>query len=149
MSSSLFFHYSYSSIYHSTGTFQIDYTQEHSRLFIDQVHANTVGGFLENANSPDPNWGVCLQCAAVDRSRFKVNPVIPRSQVCASCFTRYCFDPANPPDGSLVIGRKLNFVDPDPTGLARVLKFFKDNAVAFAVGVSVFFAVLAGVIWWL
>ncbi|KAI0690543.1 phospholipase B [Cytidiella melzeri] len=133
----------------NTATFQIQYTLKHSRLFMDQSHANTIGGFLENATLPDPQWGVCLQCAAVDRARFKATPPIPRSQVCAKCFTRYCFDPAHPPNGALVVGRKLNFVDPDPTGIAAVTKFFSDHKIAFIVAVVLFAVAVAAIIGWL
>ncbi|KAI0766492.1 phospholipase B [Irpex lacteus] len=133
----------------NTGTFQIDYTQKHSRLFIDQAHTNTISGFLEKAAFADPQWGTCLQCAAVDRSRFKLSPPIPRSLTCAQCFDRYCFDPSHPPDGSLVVGRKIDFVDPSPEGLGRVTKFLKDNVVPLVIGLVLFCAAVAGVIGWL
>ncbi|KAI0339795.1 phospholipase B [Trametopsis cervina] len=135
----------------NTGTFQIDYTTKHSRLFQDQTHGNTIAGFLTNANTADPHWGTCLQCAAIDRARFKANSsgmAIPRSGPCAECFARYCFDPSSPPDGSAVVGRKLQFVDPDPTGVAKVIRFFTDHKGPF-IGAAVVFVVLlaAGTGW--
>ncbi|KAI0092923.1 phospholipase B [Irpex rosettiformis] len=133
----------------NTGTFQIDYTQKHSRLFIDQTHTNTIAGFLEKAAAADPQWGVCLQCAAVDRARYKSSPPIIRSETCAECFTRYCFDPAHPPDGSLVVGRKVNFVDPDPEGLGKVVGFLQKNVVGLSLGVVGVIVAVAGVIGWL
>ena len=121
----------------STGTFQIDYTQLHTRLFIDQAHTNTISGFLAKSTAGDPDWGYCLQCAAVDRARYKLSPVPPRSDFCAKCFTRYCFDPANPPDGSMIVGRKLSFVDPQPEGLSKEELFFSRNRFAFIGGLII------------
>lgn len=130
----------------STGTFQIDYTPLHTRLFIDQVHTNVVSGFLSKSTAPDPDWGACLQCAAIDRSRYKLSPAPSRSDFCVNCFSRYCFDPATPPNGSLIIGRKLAFVNPSPTGISKVEQFFKDNEYAFIGGGVAFVVLLVGLI---
>lgn len=42
--------------------------------------------------------------------------MLPRSAQCDACFTRYCYDPANPPSADQLAtpGRKVTFVDPDP-----------------------------------
>ncbi|PSR76524.1 hypothetical protein PHLCEN_2v8427 [Hermanssonia centrifuga] len=135
----------------NTGTFKIDYTPLHSRIFVDQAHANTIGGFLPKSESVDPNWGQCLQCAAIDRSRFKLSPVIPRSDFCSKCFFQYCFEPTSPPDGAYIIGRKLVFVDPDPQGFSKLADFFADNKLAFIgglVGLIVLVACLIGFLIW-
>lgn len=134
---------------YSTATFQIDYPQKHTRIFIDQVHTNTVSGFLAKSVSRDSDWGSCLQCAAVDRSRYKLTPQPPRSDFCAKCFTRYCFDPASPPDGAQIIGRKLQFVDPSPQGLSQVEQFFSNHKFAFIGGLVSFAVLLTALIVWL
>jgi len=97
----------------NSGTFQLGYSPLHTHLFIEQVHNNTISGFTPNSNAPDPNFGKCLQCAAVDRARMKLDPVVARSDICTQCFTQYCYDPANPPNNSELPNRKLEFVDPD------------------------------------
>jgi len=80
----------------------------------DQIHANMLAGFVPGTNDADPNWGKCLQCAAIDRARFKVRPNIARSPQCSACFKQYCYDPENPPSKDALPGRIQNFVDPDP-----------------------------------
>ena len=130
----------------STATFKIEYTPLHSRLFIDQAHSNVISGFLAKSNAPDPAWGQCLQCAALDRARYKVTPVIPRSDFCAKCFADYCFNPNNQPDGSLVINRKLSFVDPQPTGFSKLGLFFQRNRFAFIGALIALVVVIAGLI---
>ncbi|SJL12245.1 uncharacterized protein ARMOST_15668 [Armillaria ostoyae] len=97
----------------NTDTFKLSYTQKHSQLFIDQVFSNTIGGFVPNSNSPDSNFGECVQCAAIDRARLKSTPSVPRSDLCSKCFQQYCFDPTNPPTQSELPNRKYVFVDPD------------------------------------
>lgn len=111
----------------SSATFKLSYTPKHTRMFLDQVHANTIGGFTPGSNKPDPNWGLCLQCAAVDRTRLKLTPPVPRSAICSQCFQQYCFDPQNPPSKSQLPNRKLAFVDPEPQGAAKVGGFFERN----------------------
>ncbi|EPQ56964.1 hypothetical protein GLOTRDRAFT_73425 [Gloeophyllum trabeum ATCC 11539] len=136
----------------NTGTFQIAYTPIHTRIFIDQVHNNTIGGFLPNTTSPDPNFGKCLQCAAVDRARYKLSPMPPRSDVCSQCFAQYCFDPWNPPSQNELPGRQFAFVDPDPQGVSGALSFFAKNKAALIggfVGLFVAIALLVTfLIWW-
>ena len=110
------------------------------------MHTNTVSGFLAKSTSRDTDWGACLQCAAIDRSRYKLSPTLPRSDFCAKCFARYCFDPAAPPDGSPIVGRKLAFVDPDPTGVAAVEQFLSVHRDAFIAGAIAFVCLLAGLI---
>ena len=108
--------------YCSTDTFKIAYTLKETRLFLDQTHSNTIGGFMPNSNTPDPNWGKCLQCAAVDRARLRQN-VTSRSSICQQCFSQYCYDHLHPPSSSELPNRKFTFVDPDPQGVSQIISF--------------------------
>ncbi|KAL0956276.1 hypothetical protein HGRIS_002434 [Hohenbuehelia grisea] len=136
----------------NTATFQLSYTPKHSRLFLDQVHANTINGFTPNSNKPDPNFGLCLQCAAIDRARFKLTPVLSRSSICSQCFEQYCFDPQNPPSKVELPGRKYIFVDPDPQGLTKVSGFLTRNMIKLIGGlaglVAFLIALIVGLLWW-
>ncbi|KIY70403.1 hypothetical protein CYLTODRAFT_451708 [Cylindrobasidium torrendii FP15055 ss-10] len=96
----------------NSGTFKLSYTEKHQHLFLDQVHKNTIGGFIPNSNNPDVDFGRCLQCAAVDRARML--SWVDRSAFCADCFAQYCYDPLNPPQRDAIPDRKRSFVDPDP-----------------------------------
>ncbi|KZT22215.1 phospholipase B [Neolentinus lepideus HHB14362 ss-1] len=127
----------------NTGTFQIAYTPVQTRIFIDQVHNNTIGGFLPNTTGPDPNFGKCLQCAAVDRARYKISPMPSRSDFCGTCFQQYCFDPQNPPSQSELPGRQFVFVDPDPQGVSGALTFFAAHKAALIGGFVGLFVVIA------
>jgi lysophospholipase len=125
--------------------FKLDYTRLHTRLFLDQVYANTVGGFVPNTNSPDPNFGKCLQCAAIDRARYNVNPPAARSSFCAQCFQQYCFDPNNLTSVSELPNRKLVFVDPDPQGISAVTGFLSREKVALILGFLFLTLVIGGI----
>ena len=118
----------------SPGIFKLDYSLRHTKLFLDQVHANTIGGFLPNTNSPDPDFGKCLQCAAIDRARYRASPPIDRSAFCTRCFQQYCFDSKNLTSVKALPGRKLVFVDPDPQGFSAVKTFLSKNKVGFILG---------------
>lgn len=128
----------------SSGTFQLDYTPIHTVLFLDQVHANVIGGFLPNTNSPDPNFGKCLQCVAIDRARYKLKPPVEQSSVCAQCFQQYCFDPNNLTSSSELPGRKLAFANPDPQGLSAVSGFLSHAKVALILGFLALLLLVAG-----
>ncbi|KAG5642435.1 hypothetical protein DXG03_002781 [Asterophora parasitica] len=136
----------------NTNTFKLAYTRKHQELFLSQVHTNTISGFTPNANTPDPNYGICLQCAAIDRARLKVSPPIPRSAVCDQCFQQYCYDPLNPPSKLELPGRKYVFVDPDPVGISKVEGFLGKNKFALIgalAGLVVFLAlIIAGLLFW-
>ncbi|KAF7361984.1 Lysophospholipase [Mycena venus] len=136
----------------NTGTFDLSYPLKHTQLFLDQVHFNTISGFTPNANTPDPNFGVCLQCAAVDRARAKITPVVPRSSICSQCFQQYCYDPQHPPSQSELPNRKLTFKDPTPQGLTKVTGFLGSNKFRLLgglIGLVVFIGLLSGgLIWW-
>ncbi|KAJ3853028.1 phospholipase B [Lentinula lateritia] len=133
----------------NTGTFQLQYTPKQQQVLFDQIHNNTISGFVPNTNDADPNFGKCLQCAAVDRARYKISPVVNRSEFCQTCFTQYCFDPQNPPSLSEVPNRKQIFVDPDPQGLENFLSENKNKLIGGVVGLVVFIALLiGGLIWW-
>jgi lysophospholipase len=111
----------------------------------DQIHKNLLAGWVPNTNDADPNWGTCLKCAAIDRARFKVTPNVPRSSQCTECFTRYCYDPANPTNKSQLPNRKLEFEDPDPQGVDRLGGFFSKSKFALigaAIGLVVLIAAL-------
>ncbi|KAI0063507.1 phospholipase B [Artomyces pyxidatus] len=109
----------------NTPTLKLDYTLKLTEIFLDQVHNNTIAGFVPNTNNADPNWGKCLQCGAIDRARYKTTPVTNRSDFCTTCLKQYCFDPQNPPSVSELPNRVLTFHDPDPQGVAKVESFFK------------------------
>lgn len=82
----------------NTDTFKLGYTDRHTELFLDQAFGSAKSGFIPGQFGPDPEWPLCLQCAAADRQRFKsASGVNPRSAQCERCFNRYCYDPANPP----------------------------------------------------
>ncbi|KAH9993257.1 acyl transferase/acyl hydrolase/lysophospholipase [Russula vinacea] len=79
----------------NTSDAQLNYTQELTRQFLDQAHANVIGGFIPNTDSPDPEFGKCMQCVAIDRARYQVKPPLERSSICTRCFQQYCFNPNN------------------------------------------------------
>ncbi|KAJ7733742.1 phospholipase B [Mycena maculata] len=135
----------------NTGTFDLTYPLLHTQLFLDQVHFNTISGFTPNANTPDPNFGICLQCAAVDRARTKITPAVARSSMCSQCFQQYCYDPENPPSQSELPNRKLVFVDPTPQGLTKVEGFLGTNKFKLlggVIGLVLFIALLCGGLFW-
>lgn len=118
----------------STPTGKFDYSEKHTQLFLDQAQANVIGGFMPNTNSFDPNFGKCMQCAAIDRARYKVDPPLSRSSFCTQCFQQYCFDPKNLTSSSELPDRKLRFVDPDTGGLSLVFWFLSQNKVPIILG---------------
>jgi len=133
----------------NTATFQLTYTLKHTQLFLDAVQKLTIEGFTPNANTPDPNFGACLQCAVFDRARLKSTPVLTRSDICSKCFKQYCYDPQNPPSRSELPNRKQTFKDPDPMGLTNFLAKNEFNFVGGLVGLVVLIIVLVGgLIWW-
>jgi lysophospholipase len=113
----------------SPSTFKLDYSREHTQLLLDQVFNTAISGYVPNTKSADPEFGKALQCAAIDRARYKVNPVVPRSSACVKHFERYCWDPTNLPSVSQLPGRKLTFVDPDPEGVTAVTGFLSRSKV--------------------
>lgn len=119
---------------YSTGTFKIQYTAKHTNLFLEQVQTNVISGFTPNSTSPDANFGKCLQCAAIDRARYKVTPTIARSDFCTTCFQQYCFNSSNPPSQTEIVGRKYAFVDPDPQGVSKVEGFLGEHKTPLIVG---------------
>ncbi|TFY82180.1 hypothetical protein EWM64_g1831 [Hericium alpestre] len=108
----------------NTGTFKIEYTQKHTRLFIDQ-------------------------CAAIDRARYRASPIINRSDFCTTCFQQYCYDPNNKTSKNALVNRKLVFKDPDPQGVSKVEHFLSAAKVPLILGFLGFFAALAAVIGYL
>ncbi|KAF8499635.1 phospholipase B [Russula emetica] len=118
----------------NTPTTKFSYSEKHTQLFLDQAQANVIGGFVPNTNSSDPNFGKCMQCAAIDRARYKVVPPLSRSSFCTQCFQQYCFDPNNLTSSSELPDRKLRFVDPDPSGISIVLQFLWRNKVPIILG---------------
>ncbi|KAH7873529.1 lysophospholipase [Lentinula edodes] len=93
-------------------TTQLQFETSETQTILDQTYINTIGGFVPNTNLPDPNWGRCLQCATVDRSRLKATPIIDRSAFCTTCFTQYCYDPANITNSSELPNRNLTYAGP-------------------------------------
>lgn len=112
----------------------------------DQIHKNMISGFVPGTNDADPDFGLCLQCAAIDRARLKVTPFIKRSDKCNECFRRYCFDPATPPSKSQLPNRRLEFVDPDPQGFTRLGGFFFNNRFALIGGLAGLLVFIAGLV---
>lgn len=97
----------------SPDSFKTAYSQSHQELFFTQSFLSATSGFIPNELGPDEAFPDCLKCAAVDRARLVAQPPIPRSQICQSCFDRYCYYPDNPPSRNEIVGRQLAFVDPD------------------------------------
>ncbi|KZV86590.1 lysophospholipase [Exidia glandulosa HHB12029] len=123
------------------------YTEKHTSLFLDSAQTNIISGFLPGKTGADPNFPKCLQCAAVDRARYKQNSttVLPRSDFCTTCFKQYCFDTANPPSAKDIVGRKLKFKNPDPS----IKSFVQEHRIPLAVGVAggvVVIAVIAAIV---
>lgn len=136
----------------NTDDMQFSYTPLFTKVFINQASANTLGGFLPNTTSPDPNWGKCLQCAAIDRARLRLTPPPPRSDFCSQCFSQYCYDPNYPPSVQELPGRNYVFSNPDPGGVTKVNKFLSSNKGSIIGGVVAVVCVAAGAIafifWW-
>ena len=99
-------------------------------MFLNQAQAMAFSGFMDGQVGPDPEYGTCLQCAAVDRARLKTKPVTPRSDICSTCFKKYCYDPENPPPEGQIVGRRFKFKDPDPF----FQSFYENNKSAVTVG---------------
>ena len=89
---------------------------------------------MPKTSSSDPNFGKCLQCAAIDRARYKVVPALSRSSFCTQCFQQYCFDPNNKTSSSELPNRKLEFVDPDPGEISIALGFLSRHKVPIILG---------------
>jgi len=130
----------------STGDLQLSYSPLSTTVFINQAFQNTLGGFKPNTTSPDPGWGKCLQCAALDRARLKLTPPPQRSDTCAQCFSQYCYDPSNPPSASALPGRDYVYSNPDPGGVDKVEAFLDQNEGAIIGGsVAVVCVIAAGI----
>ncbi|EJD52526.1 hypothetical protein AURDEDRAFT_181106 [Auricularia subglabra TFB-10046 SS5] len=131
----------------NTNTFTLHYTPEHTSLFLDAAQNNTFAGFVPGKKGADPNFPKCLQCAAIDRARYKVNGTTPiaRSDFCTKCFKQYCFDPSNPPAANLVVGRKLKFRSPDK-GIKAFAEQHKLPLAAGLAGGVVVIAIIAAAV---
>ncbi|KAF8919942.1 phospholipase B [Mucidula mucida] len=117
--------------------------------FFEQVFSNTISGFVPGTNDADPDYGFCLQCAAIDRARYKASPMIDRSDFCTKCFKQYCYDEANPPSRSDLPNRKLVFVDPDPQGLLSFLSRNKFKLLGGLLGlIALVGCLIGGLVWW-
>ncbi|TDL25988.1 phospholipase B [Rickenella mellea] len=127
----------------NTGTFKLSYTQKFTTLFLSQAFQSASSGFNINATGPDPGFGKCLQCAAIDRARLKFTPSPPRSPICSDCFDQYCYDPKNPPSAGDIVGRKYGHVDPDPQGLSRVEGFLGKSKVPLIISFLVLALLIA------
>ncbi|KAH7888717.1 phospholipase B [Phlebopus sp. FC_14] len=136
----------------NTDDLQFSYSPLFTAVFINQAFSNTLGGFKPNTTSPDPNWGRCLQCGALDRARLKLIPVPARSEFCAQCFSQYCYDPTNLPSASELPGRSYIFTNPDPGGVHKVAQFLnREKGVIIGVAVTVVFliaGIIAFIFWW-
>ncbi|KAH0827839.1 phospholipase B [Lanmaoa asiatica] len=136
----------------NTGDLQFTYSPLQTAVFINQAFQNTLGGFKPNTNSPDPNWGRCLQCAALDRARLRFTPPPQRSDFCAQCFSQYCYDPSYPPSANELPSRNFVYLNPDPGGLDKVERFLSRNKggiIGGAVAVALLIAGgIAFIFWW-
>ena len=117
----------------SSGTFKLTYATWHTSQFLSQARATAIDGFLDGQLGADPEYGTCLQCAAVDRARLKTNPVTPRSDICSNCFNKYCYDPENPPPEGQIVGRRFKFKDPDPLGIKSFCLAHKAGLIITAI----------------
>ncbi|KAG1723798.1 phospholipase B [Suillus lakei] len=124
----------------NTDNTRFSYTSMFTAVFINQAFGNTLGGFEPNTTLSDPDWGQCLQCAAVDRA------VTVRSDFCSQCFAQYCYDPNHLPSKSELPGRQFAFVDPDLGGLQKVEQWLKDNKGALAGFIVAIMVVIAGIV---
>ncbi|PFH47334.1 hypothetical protein AMATHDRAFT_67917 [Amanita thiersii Skay4041] len=111
----------------NTATFTLQYSAKHVGLFLEQVFANIVSGFVPETNLPDLDWNLCLKCAAIDRMRMSSWMNMTRSSSCIQCFNRYCYDPNNLPSRSQLPNRKLEFGNPDFTGIDKLGGFLSAN----------------------
>jgi lysophospholipase len=127
----------------STPDTLFDYSIMHTQLFLDQTQANVIGGFVPKTSSADPNFGKCMQCAAIDRARYKVVPPLSRSSFCTQCFQQYCFNPNNLTSSSELPNRKYEFADPDPDELSTVWQFLSRNKVTIILGFICLFTAIA------
>lgn len=100
---------------------------------------------MPKTSSSDPNFGKCMQCAAIDRARYKVVPPLSRSSFCTQCFQQYCFDPNNLTDSSELPNRRVEFVDPDTSEITIVLHFLSRNKVPITLGFIGLFIGIAAV----
>ncbi|KAI9569636.1 phospholipase B [Boletus coccyginus] len=136
----------------NTGDLQLSYSPLSTAVFINKAFQNTLGGFKPNTTSPDPSWGKCLQCAALDRARLKLTPPPQRSNTCAQCFLQYCYDPSNPPSASALPNRDYVYSNPDPGGVDKVEAFLDQNEGAIIGGSVAVVCVVAGgiafIFWW-
>ncbi|KDQ08024.1 hypothetical protein BOTBODRAFT_180172 [Botryobasidium botryosum FD-172 SS1] len=98
----------------NTNTLKTQYSTNHTSRFLDAARSSAISGFVPNELGADPNFGKCLQCAAVDRARLKASPPVPRSEFCGKCFEQYCYEEGAQPGA--VVGRKLEYFDPDTAG---------------------------------
>ena len=106
---------------------------------------------MDGKLGPDPEYGTCLQCAAVDRARLKTHPVTPRSDICSSCFKKYCYDPENPPPEGQIVGRRFKFKDPDPFGIKSFYLAHKTGVIIAGIIVALgLIATITGCVmfWW-
>ena len=134
----------------SSGTFKLTYATWHTTQFLSQARATAIDGFLDGQLGADPGYGTCLQCAAVDRARFKTNPVTPRSDICSNCFQKYCYDPSNPPPEGQIVGRRFKFKDPDPFGMKSFYLAHKAGVIitAIIVGLGLIATITGCVMFW-
>ncbi|KAM0755624.1 hypothetical protein T439DRAFT_308052 [Meredithblackwellia eburnea MCA 4105] len=73
----------------NTSTFKLDYSMSDQVSFLEAAHQNGLKGFTANGQTQDPDWPLCLKCAAVDRARTRAG--VERSAACSTCLNKYCW----------------------------------------------------------
>lgn len=130
----------------NTGAFKTSYSTILQTDFFSQSFLSATCGFVPNSTTQDTNFPICLKCAAIDRARNKTSPPIPRSEICQQCFTRYCFNPSNPPTNKDFPGRKFVFVDPGPpSSLTKFEDFIRKHGIQLFIALAVISLFLVGV----
>ena len=59
---------------------------DRSYLLASRGHVNATN---DNLSGFDEHWGMCVACAAVERTRVRQG--VRREAACEQCFARYCF----------------------------------------------------------
>lgn len=81
-----------------TNTTQIQYPDVQTRVVLDAATSIATSGYPVNGAFSDPDWGIALACAVVERTRAKTG--VDRTWKCESLFTRYCWNESESAPGT-------------------------------------------------